>query len=65
MIDRIIIKEGIAKRLTDSVEAALKLGDGMMIAAVVDGNDHIFSSHLPVLIVAFLYRSRCRGFFFQ
>lgn len=45
VIDRIIIKEGIAKRLTDSVEAALKLGDGMMIAAVVDGNDHIFSSH--------------------
>mgnify|MGYP000441270485 CR=1 FL=1 len=45
VIDRIIINEGIAKRLTDSVEAALKLGDGMMIAAVVDGNDHIFSSH--------------------
>ena len=45
VIDRIIIKEGITKRLTDSVEAALKLGDGMMIAAVVDGNDHIFSSH--------------------
>lgn len=45
VVDRIIIKENIKKRLTDSVEAALKLGDGMMIASVIDGEDYIFSSH--------------------
>lgn len=45
VVDRIIIKENIKKRLTDSVEAALKLGDGMMIASVIDGADYIFSSH--------------------
>ena len=45
VVDRIVIKEGISKRLTDSVEAALRLGDGMMITSVVDGKDYIFSSH--------------------
>ena len=29
VVDRIIIKEGITKRLTDSVETALQLGNGM------------------------------------
>lgn len=45
VVDRIIIKDNIKKRLTDSVEAALKLGDGMMIASVIDGEDYIFSAH--------------------
>ena len=45
VVDRIIIKEGITQRLTDSVEAALKLGDGMMVAGVIGGKDHIFSTH--------------------
>ncbi len=45
VVDRIIIKEGIIKRLTDSVEASLKLGDGMMVGAVIGGDDMIFSTH--------------------
>ncbi len=45
VVDRIIIKEGIIKRLTDSVEAALKLGDGMMVGAVIGGEDMVFSTH--------------------
>lgn len=45
VVDRIIIKEGIIKRLTDSVEASLKLGDGMMVGAVIGGKDMIFSTH--------------------
>ena len=28
VVDRIVMKEGIAARLTDSLETALKLGDG-------------------------------------
>lgn len=31
VVDRIIIKDGIVRRLTDSVEEALKLGDGTMV----------------------------------
>ena len=45
VVDRLIIREGIMKRLTDSVEIALKLGDGLMIASVVDGKDLPFSTH--------------------
>ncbi|MEE3452816.1 excinuclease ABC subunit UvrA [Dialister sp.] len=45
VVDRVIIKEGIVRRLTDSVEAALKLGDGLMVAAMIDGPDHLFSTH--------------------
>ncbi len=30
VVDRLVIKEGIQKRLTDSVETALKLGQGML-----------------------------------
>ena len=45
VVDRIIIKDGILRRLTDSVEAALKLGDGMMVGSVIGGEDYIFSTH--------------------
>lgn len=45
VVDRIVVKEGIAHRLTDSVEVALKLGDGVMTAAVVGGKDYLFSTH--------------------
>lgn len=31
VVDRIIIKEGIASRLTDSIETAVKLGEGLVI----------------------------------
>ncbi|MBT5093828.1 MAG: excinuclease ABC subunit UvrA [Halobacteriovoraceae bacterium] len=37
IIDRIVIKEGIAKRLADSVEYALKLGQGKILALVGEG----------------------------
>lgn len=45
VVDRIVVKEGIVQRLTDSVEVALKLGDGVMTAAVVGGKDYLFSTH--------------------
>jgi len=31
VVDRIVIKEGIASRLTDSIETAVKLGEGLVI----------------------------------
>lgn len=45
VVDRIIIKDGIVRRLTDSVEEALKLGDGLMGGAVPGGKDYLFSTH--------------------
>ncbi len=43
VVDRLVIKDGIKSRLTDSVETALKLTDGILKVNVIDGEDHIFS----------------------
>ncbi|SEA09008.1 excinuclease ABC subunit A [Pseudobutyrivibrio sp. ACV-2] len=43
VIDRLVIKEGIEKRLTDSIEAVLKLADGLVIVDVIDGEPIKFS----------------------
>ena len=42
VIDRLIIKDGIKKRLTDSLESALKLANGVVIVEA-DGIEHLFS----------------------
>lgn len=42
VIDRLILKEGIKSRLTDSVEHALKLSDGYLIV-LEENNEHFFS----------------------
>jgi excinuclease ABC subunit A len=36
VVDRLIIKEGLTRRLTDSVELALRSSEGIMIAAILD-----------------------------
>ena len=46
VIDRLAVRGDISERLTESVEAALKLGNGMLIAATEDGKDKIYSEHL-------------------
>ncbi|MDK2936124.1 MAG: excinuclease ABC subunit UvrA [Eubacteriaceae bacterium] len=46
VVDRLIAKEGIRKRLTDSVETALKHADGMVIAQIIDGESNLFSEKL-------------------
>ncbi len=43
VIDRLVIKEGVIKRLTDSLEAALKLADGLVVIDC-DGNEELYSS---------------------
>lgn len=43
VIDRIVIKEGINTRLTDSLESALKLGEGIAILNVINGEDILLS----------------------
>ncbi len=45
VIDRVTIKEGIEKRLTDSVEYALKLGEGKVIALANEKNEYHFSEN--------------------
>ncbi|MDI6604303.1 MAG: excinuclease ABC subunit UvrA [Thermoanaerobacteraceae bacterium] len=43
VIDRLIIKPNIASRLTDSLETALKLADGIVIIDIIDGEEFILS----------------------
>ncbi len=44
IIDRLVIKDGILKRLTDSLEGALKLADGLVIIDS-DGKEELYSSN--------------------
>ena len=43
VVDRLVIKEGIEKRLTDSVENALELAEGLLVIDVLDGEKMNFS----------------------
>ena len=43
VVDRLVVKEGINQRLTDSVETALKLAEGL-VTVVCDGEETLFSS---------------------
>ncbi|NFG23689.1 excinuclease ABC subunit UvrA [Clostridium botulinum] len=45
IIDRIVIKEDIEKRITDSIEMALKLADGLVIANIIGKEDILFSEN--------------------
>ncbi len=44
VVDRIVIKEGIETRLADSIETAVKLSDGLVIAQIVDGEEILYST---------------------
>ncbi len=44
VIDRIVIKDGIEKRLADSIETAVKLSDGLVIAQIIDDKEILFST---------------------
>ena len=45
VIDRIVIKEGIEGRLTESIEASLKMGEGLVIASIIGGEETLFSEN--------------------
>jgi len=46
VVDRLLLKNGIAQRLEQSVETALKLTGGLVTIAVVNGEEHIYSEKL-------------------
>ncbi len=43
VVDRLVVKEGIEKRLTDSVETVLGLSEGLLMVDTMDGNVLTFS----------------------
>ena len=44
VVDRLVVKEGIEKRLFDSLETAIKLADGLVEVRVLDGETMLFST---------------------
>ena len=44
-MDRLVVRPGIEKRLTDSIESTMALGNGLMIVDVIDGEPMNFSQH--------------------
>jgi len=46
IVDRLVIKEGLSRRLTDSVELALRTSEGTVVVDVLGQEELFFSEHL-------------------
>ncbi len=46
VVDRLLLKNGVAQRLEQSIETALKLTGGLVTIAVVGGEEHVYSEKL-------------------
>lgn len=45
VVDRLVVKEGIQQRLTDSLETALAQSNGLVLIDVIDGEELLFSQN--------------------
>ena len=45
LVDRLIVEDAMQERITESVELALKLGEGLIVVHELKGEDHIFSEN--------------------
>jgi excinuclease ABC subunit A len=46
VVDRLLIKEGVKERLSESVKTALKLTGGAVLVSIVDGEEKLFSESM-------------------
>ncbi len=46
VIDRLLIKQGVQKRLADSVHLAAKLTDGLVMVSIIDGEERLYSEKM-------------------
>ena len=46
VVDRLLVKPGIEKRLEASIETATKLANGLVLIAVVNGEERLYSQKL-------------------
>jgi excinuclease ABC subunit A len=53
VVDRIVVKEGVESRLSDSIETALSLGDGNIIVDIIDQEELMFSENHACPICGF------------
>ncbi|MBR3420860.1 MAG: excinuclease ABC subunit UvrA [Ruminococcus sp.] len=45
VVDRIVIKEGIESRITDSLETVFRLTEGLALVDIIDGEEMLFSQN--------------------
>jgi excinuclease ABC subunit A len=50
LVDRLIVRSGIERRLTDSVDSALTLADDVVVINSLDGGDRLFSRKLACVV---------------
>ena len=56
VVDRLVLREGIQQRLTESIETALRAGDGMVVIFDPDsGEDHLFSENYACPVCGISY----------
>ena len=46
VVDRLLIKEGVKERLTESVKTALKLTGGAVLVSIIDGEEKLYSERM-------------------
>lgn len=46
VIDRLVMKEGLGSRLTDSIETALRQGNGVVTVLLSEGGEHTYTERL-------------------
>ena len=49
VVDRLLIKEDVRERLTESVKTALKLTDGAVLVSVIDGEEKLYSEQMACI----------------
>lgn len=50
VVDRIVVKEGIERRLTDSIEAALKMGQGLVTVSIQPADGAVLPPNVQAMI---------------
>lgn len=43
VVDRLVVEEGVQRRMTDSIENVLNLADGLLVVDVIGGEPVTFS----------------------
>ncbi len=46
VVDRLLIKDGVKERLTESVKTALKLTEGAVLVSIIDGEEKLYSEKM-------------------
>jgi excinuclease ABC subunit A len=46
VVDRLLIKEGVVERITESVKTALRLSSGAVLVSIIDGEEKLFSERM-------------------